>query len=36
MRYLAQLARARGAKLVTFDGGLSAVHGDVVDLIPTT
>ena len=32
--YLAQLARAQQGKLVTFDHGLAAVHGKIVDLIP--
>ena len=31
--YLAQLARARDGKLVTFDGGLAAAHGDVAELL---
>jgi toxin-antitoxin system PIN domain toxin len=33
--YLVQLARTRGARLVSFDRGLAALHGDVVDLLPT-
>lgn len=33
--YLVQLARAHQAKLVTFDRGLAALHGEVVELIPT-
>ena len=33
--YLAELARARGGRVATFDAGLSAVHPDVVDQIPT-
>jgi len=32
--YLAQLARARRARLATFDQGLAALHRDVADLIP--
>ena len=31
--YLAQLARANGGRLATFDGGLAALHRDVADLI---
>jgi uncharacterized protein len=33
--YLAQLARARGGRLASFDQGLAELHRDVVDLIPT-
>ena len=33
--YLAQLARDRGGRLVTFDQGLAKQHGDVATLIPT-
>lgn len=33
--YLAQLARVHGGRLATFDRGLAAVHGSLVDLIPT-
>jgi toxin-antitoxin system PIN domain toxin len=33
--YLAQLARIRQGRLVTFDQGLAALHRDVADLIPT-
>ncbi len=33
--YLAGLARHRVGRLATFDGGLAALHADVVDLIPT-
>ncbi len=32
--YLAQLARNRGGRLVSFDNGLAELHHDVVDLIP--
>jgi toxin-antitoxin system PIN domain toxin len=32
--YLAQLARARGARLATFDQGFAKLHADVVDLLP--
>jgi predicted nucleic acid-binding protein len=32
--YLAQLARARGSRLVTFDQALATLHDDVSDLIP--
>jgi len=32
--YLAQLARARGARLATFDRALAKLHADVSDLIP--
>ena len=32
--YLAQLARARGSRLATFDQGLAKQHGDVVELVP--
>ena len=31
--YLAQLARGNGGRLATFDEGLAAVHGDLVELI---
>jgi hypothetical protein len=31
--YLAQLARANGGRLATFDEGLAAVHGDLAELI---
>jgi toxin-antitoxin system PIN domain toxin len=34
--YLVQLARTRGARLVSFDQGLAALFGDIVDLLPTT
>jgi toxin-antitoxin system PIN domain toxin len=34
--YLAQLARSRGGRLATFDGGLAHLHGDVAVLIPDT
>lgn len=33
--YLAQLARARGGRLATFDRGIGAAHPDVADLIAT-
>jgi toxin-antitoxin system PIN domain toxin len=33
--YLAQLARARGARLATFDHGLGVAHADVVDVVDT-
>jgi toxin-antitoxin system PIN domain toxin len=33
--YLAQLARERGGRLVTFDQGLAKQHHDVAELIPT-
>jgi uncharacterized protein len=33
--YLAQLARAQGGRLITFDQGLAQQHTDVVDLLPT-
>lgn len=33
--YLAQLARARGGRLATFDQGLVKLHADVADLLPT-
>jgi hypothetical protein len=32
--YLAALARRRGARLVTFDAGLAALHADVADTLP--
>ncbi len=32
--YLAALARARGGRLATFDGGLALLHRDVAELIP--
>jgi len=32
--YLAQLARARSSKLVTFDQALAKLHDDVAELIP--
>jgi uncharacterized protein len=34
--YLAQLARARGARLATFDQAMAKLHADVADLIPDT
>ena len=33
--YLAALARAHGGRLLTFDRGLAALHGDVTELLPT-
>jgi len=33
--YLAQLARARGARLATFDQAMAKLHGDVVELVRT-
>lgn len=33
--YLAQLARAHNARLITFDQGLAQQHTDVTELIPT-
>jgi toxin-antitoxin system PIN domain toxin len=32
--YLAQLARARGGRLATFDQGLAKVHADIAELVP--
>jgi uncharacterized protein len=32
--YLAQLARARGARLGTFDRAMAKLHSDVVELVP--
>jgi len=32
--YLAQLARARGSRLATFDQAMAKLHSDVVDLVP--
>jgi toxin-antitoxin system PIN domain toxin len=32
--YLAQLARARGSRLATFDQAMAKLHHDVADLIP--
>ena len=32
--YLAQLARARGARLATFDQAMAKLHGDVTALVP--
>ena len=34
--YLAQLARANGGTLATFDRGLAALHPDVAALVPTS
>jgi uncharacterized protein len=34
--YLAQLARARGSRLATFDQALAKLHHDVAHLIPDT
>jgi toxin-antitoxin system PIN domain toxin len=33
--YLAQLARAQGGRLITFDQGLAKLHTDIADLLPT-
>jgi uncharacterized protein len=33
--YLAQLARAHGGRLASFDEGLAKLHHDVADLLPT-
>ncbi|WP_019816190.1 TA system VapC family ribonuclease toxin [Saccharomonospora saliphila] len=33
--YLAQLARTRGGRLVTFDQGLVQLHADIAVLVPT-
>lgn len=33
--YLAQLARTRGGRLATFDRGLSQLHSDIAELVPT-
>lgn len=33
--YLAQLARANGGRLATFDQGLAKLHDDVADLVAT-
>lgn len=32
--YLAQLARVRGGRLITFDQGLAQLHPDVAELVP--
>jgi uncharacterized protein len=32
--YLAQLARAHGGRLASFDEGLAKLHSDVADLVP--
>ncbi len=32
--YLAQLARARGARLATFDQAMAKLHADVAELVP--
>ncbi len=32
--YLAELARARGSRLATFDLAMAKLHNDVVDLVP--
>jgi uncharacterized protein len=34
--YLAQLARARGSRLATFDQALAKLHHDVTELVPDT
>ncbi|MGH8921701.1 MAG: TA system VapC family ribonuclease toxin [Actinomycetes bacterium] len=33
--YLAQLARARGSRLATFDQAMATLHSDVAELVPT-
>jgi toxin-antitoxin system PIN domain toxin len=33
--YLAQLARAHGGRLASFDQGLAKLHNDAVDVVPT-
>jgi hypothetical protein len=33
--YLAQLVRAQGGRLATFDQGLAKLHADIADLLPT-
>ncbi|GLY63497.1 hypothetical protein [Amycolatopsis taiwanensis] len=33
--YLAQLARAHGGRLATFDPGLATLHTDIADLLQT-
>ncbi len=33
--YLAQLARARGSRLATFDQAMAKLHHDVAELVPT-
>ena len=33
--YLAQLARARGSRLATFDQAMAKLHQDVAELVPT-
>lgn len=33
--YLAQLTRANGGRLATFDQGLATLHTDIADLLPT-
>ncbi|MEU6645839.1 TA system VapC family ribonuclease toxin [Saccharomonospora sp. NPDC046836] len=33
--YLAELARSRDGRLVTFDQGLAKLHSDIADLLPT-
>jgi toxin-antitoxin system PIN domain toxin len=32
--YLAQLARAHGGRIATFDQGLAKVHADIAELVP--
>lgn len=34
--YLAQLARARGSRLATFDQALAKVHADAAELVPNS
>lgn len=33
--YLAQLARARGGRLATFDQGLAELNDDITELVPS-
>lgn len=33
--YLAQLASAHGARLASFDRGLAALHGELVEIVPS-
>lgn len=34
--YLVQLARAHQTKLATFDRGLASLHGDIVEVVPSS
>ncbi len=34
--YLAELARRRGGRIATLDGGFAALHSDLADVVPTT